>query len=386
MITANHESGELGNLRVLQLTAPAEFGGLETVVSQLSVGLIRRGHAICVGCVLDESADTTIHTFLRDLEVSGVPVEVIRIPSRAYRKERTAVRALIRRFDADVVHTHGYHCDVIGGKAAVDAGVPRVATVHGFTGGGWKNRAYEVLQRRSYRNAAAVIAVSRPLVASLLGDRSVASRIQLIPNARVRRADWLTRGAARDQLGIERDRFVIGWLGRMSREKGPDVMIKAMADPRAADFQLCMVGDGPLRPGLERASALSSGADTRWLGGIPGASRLLKAFDVVVLSSRTEGTPMVLLEAMDAGVPLVATRVGGIPDLVGPEEALLVEPDDPEALLCAILNVSRDTAAAGLRAESATNRLNSECDPDAWLAAHEDVYRSVVRLSPLEGL
>ncbi len=385
MTTANHELDERGDLRILQLTAPAEFGGLETVVGQLSAGLIKRGHAICVGCVLDESASAAIHPLLQTLESWDVPVEVIQVPHRAYRHERSAIRALIRRFDASVVHTHGYHCDVIGGKAAVDTDVPRVATVHGFTGGGWKNRAYEFLQRRSYRNAEAIIAVSRPLATSLATDRSVSSRIHMIPNVSVRRGDWTARDAARIELGIERNRFAIGWLGRMSREKGPDVMVQAMADPRAADVHYCMIGDGPLRAPLERASAMSGEAEVSWPGGIPGAGRLLKAFDVVVLSSRTEGTPMVLLEAMDAGVPLVVTRVGGVPDLVGPEEALLVAPDDPEALLRAILNVSADPEAALRRAQNATKRLNDQCDPDAWLAAHEDVYRSVMFTSSVEG-
>ncbi|TFG61994.1 MAG: glycosyltransferase family 1 protein [Gemmatimonadales bacterium] len=384
MIAVDPDPNDPKGLRILQLTAPAEFGGLETVVSQLSVGLIRRGHTICVGCVLDESADPAIHPLVQELEMSGVPVEVIQVPSRAYRQEGAAVRALIRWFDASVVHTHGYHCDVIGGRSAVDTDVPRVASVHGFTGGGWKNRVYELLQRRSYRSAAAVIAVSRPLAALLSADRSVASRVHVIPNAGIRQADWPARDAARIELGIEGDGFAIGWLGRMSLEKGPDVVVEAMADPRAVDFRLCMIGEGPLRPALERASAISVGAEISWLGGVPKVGRLLKAFDVVVLSSRTEGTPMVLLEAMDAGVPLVATRVGGVPDIVGPEEALLVEPDDPQALLSAILDVSINREAAKRRADNATKRLESQCDPDAWLAAHENVYRSVVRVSPSE--
>lgn len=382
MPALNHVSGGTDKLRILQLTAPAPFGGLETVVSQLSAGLVRRGHAICVGCILDESADPTNHPVLRKLESSGVPVEVIRVPPRAYAKERSTIRALIRRFDATVVHTHGYHCDVIGGKAAVDADVPRVATVHGFTGGGWKNRTYEYLQRRSYRTAAAVIAVSRPLEKLLSEDRTLSSRIRMIPNASVSGIDRLDRAAARIELGVQDDKFAVGWLGRMSWEKGPDVLIKAMVDPRAAGLELHMIGDGPLRSDLERASALSAGAEVRWLGSVPGAARLLKGFDVVVLSSRTEGTPMVLLEAMDAGVPLVTTRVGGIPDVVGPEEALLVEPDDHKALLSAILEVSGNQEAAGNRAVNASKRLGAHFDPDAWLAAHEDVYRSIVRIAP----
>lgn len=378
MIAASQKSDGKDKLRVLLLTAPARFGGLETVVGQLSAGLMRRGHAVSVGCILDESIDPASHPLVRTLESSGVSVEPIQLPPRAYRKQRAEITVLIRRFDASIVHTHGYHTDVIGGKAALATDVPHVATSHGFTGGGWKNQVYEFLQRRSYRSAAAIIAVSRPLAETLSADRFVAPRVHVIQNARIRRVDWPARDEARVELGIERDGFVVGWLGRMSREKGPDVVIGAMADPRAADLQLCMIGDGPLRPGLERTSALSAGAHTTWHGVVPDAGRLLKAFDVVVLSSRTEGTPMVLLEAMDAGVPLVVTRVGGVPDIVGDNEVLLVAPDDPEALLTAILDVSSDVEAAKRRADRAEERLGSHFDPDAWLNAHEDLYRSIL--------
>jgi glycosyltransferase involved in cell wall biosynthesis len=246
MITARHESDESGGLRVLQLTAPAEFGGLETVVRELSAGLVQRGHVVCVGCVLDESVQPASHPLVRELESCGVSVEVIQVPPRAYRQEKAQISELIRRFDADVVHTHGYHCDVIGGKAARDLGVARVATVHGFTGGGWKNRAYEVLQRRSYRKADAVIAVSRLLADRLSADRIVASHLRVIRNALARRVDWPTREDSRDELGIEGSRVIVGWVGRLSLEKGPDIIVRSMADARAADLTLCMVGDGPL--------------------------------------------------------------------------------------------------------------------------------------------
>jgi glycosyltransferase involved in cell wall biosynthesis len=128
---------------------------------------------------------------------------------------------------------------------------------------------------------------------------------------------------------------------------------------------------------LEIASEPEQGAQIIWRGAIPDAGRLLRAFDVVVLSSRTEGTPMVLLEAMDAGVPVVTTRVGGIPDMVGPDEVLLVDPDDPEALLTAILDATSNKEAAVVRAEQARQRLESQFDPATWLKAHEDLYRSV---------
>lgn len=367
-------------LRVLQLTAPGRFGGLETVVRQLATGLTGRGHEVRVVCRLAEDEDPTIHPLVSALEAAGVAVELLQLPHRAYGRERTALAALIREFAADVVHTHGYHMDVVGGRAARLAGVPRVATAHGFTGGGFKNRIFEFLQRRSYRSADAVIAVSRTLADRLERDAAVAPAVHYLQNAWVRRSDRLPRERARRALGLDVDGIVVGWVGRMSREKGSDVVVEALRHPSAAELTLCMVGDGSQLDELRNTSPGDedeAGASIVWPGGVPDAGRLFAAFDVFVLSSRTEGTPMVLFEAMDAVVPIVATRVGGVPDVVDSAEALLVDPEDPGALREAVLSVVAQPEAARHRAEHAKARLSTVFGPGAWLDAHEAIYRQV---------
>ena len=372
-------------LRILQLTAPGRFGGLETVVRQLSTGLANRGHQVRVACRLDETDDAAEHSFVATLRGDGIPVETIQLPHRAYRRERAAFTHLIERFECEVVHTHGYHADVIGALAARAGSTPHVATAHGFTGGGCRNRLYEYLQRRSYRSAAAVVAVSRPIADRLMRDDAVAPAVRYLQNAWVRRTDGLPREQARRSLGLDLDGFVAGWVGRMSREKAPDLIVEALRHPEAADLTLCMVGDGALRDELRASSGVGradGGARILWPGAVPDAGRLFAAFDVLVLSSRTEGTPMVLFEAMDANVPIVATRVGGVPDVVGSAEALLIAPDDPAALRESVLAVARDPVAARRRAKRAEVRLASEFGPDAWLDAHEAMYRDVIAGSP----
>jgi glycosyltransferase involved in cell wall biosynthesis len=116
-----------------------------------------------------------------------------------------------------------------------------------------------------------------------------------------------------------------------------------------------------------------------WHGVVPDAGRLLRAFDVLVLSSRTEGTPMVVLEAMAAGVPIVATRVGGVPDVLSSADAMLVPPEDPAALAAAIRAVHDHPDAARSRADSARRRLDTEFALAPWLARYEAIYRQVQR-------
>lgn len=384
MKSTDNETGAIAPLRVVQLAAPARFGGLETVVRQLSSGLLRRGHAICVACLLDEDIDARAHPFVAGLRGDGVPVEIIQLPHRAYLRERDAVAEVVGQFSADVLHTHGYHADLVGAMAARAERVPRVATAHGFIGGGWKNRVYEALQRRSYRKVAGVVAVSEAIAEDLSRDEAVAPAVRLLPNAWARRPARLDRKRARVLLGLDADAFTVGWIGRMSREKGPDVVLEAFDEPPTGAQVLCMVGDGPLRAALEGKRS-SHGARVHWTGAVPDVGNLFAAFDAVVLSSRTEGTPMVLLEAIDAEVPVVATRVGGIPAVVGPDEALLVEPEDPAALRRAVMTIVADPVAAERRAERAVRRMASEFSSDEWLAAHEAIYAGALARMPRDG-
>lgn len=371
-------TGRAHPLRVVQLVAPGAFGGLETVVRQLAIGLHRRGHAVRVLCRLDEEVDVSSHPLVRDLGSAGVDVVALQLPGRAYLRERSEIARYLRVFEADVLHTHGYHGDVVGALATRDVSVPRVATAHGFTSGGWKNRLYEWLQRRSYRSAGAVFAVSAPLAEQLTRDPVVAPAVRHLSNAWIPQSDRPDRTAAREALGLAPDALVAGWVGRMSREKGPEVAVTALRHPAAAHVTLCMVGDGSLRSKLQARGAAGEGADIVWTGAMPAAGRLFAAFDVLVLSSHTEGTPMVLFEAMEARVPIVATRVGGVPDVVGRGEAVLVPPGDPDALREAVMEVLADPAEAERMADRAARRLEGAFGADAWLSAHEEAYRRVI--------
>jgi glycosyltransferase involved in cell wall biosynthesis len=139
-----------------------------------------------------------------------------------------------------------------------------------------------------------------------------------------------------------------------------------------------ILGDGPER-GIEaaRAEAIAPGRVV-WLGAIPEAARYFAAFDVFVLSSRAEGLPMVLLEAMAAGTPIVTTNVGGIPDLLSPAEGMLVGPDDPKALAAAIRATLDDPAAATQRARAAQLRQHAEFDVGPWSTRYESIYRDLI--------
>lgn len=374
-------SGASASLRVVHLLSPAPFGGLERVVEMLAVGQRDRGHDVQV--VASVGPSVGVHPLLATLERRGVPFIAIRTPSRDYLAERRELRRLFTSLVPDIAHSHGYRSDALTAWATAGLPVGTVSTAHGFTGGGWRNRTYEWIQWTAWRRFGAVVGVSRPLATRLRSARSLGERVELIPNAWSHEAAPLSKDAARVALGLPAEPPLVGWVGRLSREKGADVMIEAFAQVADREMHLALIGDGSERPAIEaQVRELGLGDRVHLLGAVTDAGRLFRAFDCFALSSRTEGTPIALLEAMAAAVPIVATAVGGVPDVIGADEAQLVASEDAAALAQAIDQTRTQPAAAAQRVRAATHRLESEFGMDRWLDAYDAVYRRVLRCRP----
>ena len=312
--------------------------------------------------------------------MANVDVEVVplAISGRAYGREYALIRGLCVTRSVSIVHTHGYRSDMVGGLAAHRADVPIVTTVHGFTGGSLKNRAFEALQRLAFRRFDAVVAVSRQQVEYLRAGGVSNGRLHMIANALAAHPTPLDRASARRALNLPSDGLIAGWVGRVSREKGVDVFIDALTSIGDRIIQGAIIGDGPERASQEARARALAPARFLWLGAIPDAARYFAAFDVFVMSSRAEGLPMVLLEAMAARIPIVTTSVGGIPELLSSAEGVLVPPDIPGALASAIRATIDDPAAASARAQAAQRRQRSEFDVGPWSARYESLYRDLV--------
>ncbi|MEQ1857783.1 MAG: glycosyltransferase [Longimicrobiales bacterium] len=360
-------------LSVVHLLAPAPFGGLESVVETLAAGQRDAGVAVHVAAVLSNAGRD--HPFVAALEARGLPVTILQVGGRQYLEERNAVASLLSRTGATVLHTHGYRPDVIDAPVARRMRVATVTTVHGFTGGGGvKGRLYEWLQKRAFRSFDAVIAVSGKLRGELVAAGVREDRVHAVRNAWSPAGEYAERSEARRALGIPEDAKVVGWVGRMSQEKAPDVVVRAFA-AAGPGLRLSLIGSGPLEEECRALTASLGVADrVTWHGAVPRAGPLLKAFDMIALTSWTEGTPMVLLEAMGAGVPIVTTAVGGIPESVGPSEAQLVQAGDVAGLAAALDAVLRDAPAAAARAASAQRRAETELAVGSWVERHREVY------------
>ena len=368
-------------LSVLHIAAPGEVGGLERVLHGIAAGLSQRGHDIHVAAVLDEGKREP--AFLRQLGDAGVHVHPIRLPRRAYMTERREVRRLCRKLAPDVVHTHSDRPDVLDAPVARRLGIPTVTTLHGSSKMGGKATVYEWIQLRTLRHFSGVIVVSEPLVREARQYGVAADRIHLIPNAWSPRDLVLEKREAREALGIALRVPIIGWVGRLIPVKGPDVFVESLARLRSCWWHAVIIGDGPSRAATE-ALAQTLGIRDRitFLGALPNAAPYFSAFDVFVLSSRSEGTPITVFEAMAARVPIIATKVGGVPQVLADTDATLVDAADASALATQIDAALDPRRGARDVTSRAAARLTAQYGVEPWLDAHEDLYGRLAHAVP----
>jgi glycosyltransferase involved in cell wall biosynthesis len=365
-------------LTIVQVVAPAFVGGTESVVRGLAAGHHQRGHRVHVIGIVEPELRT--HPYLAELAATGVTVHALHLRARAYLAERRVVREILAEIRPDVVHVHGYRPEFIDAPVARRLGIPVVTTLHGWSRPNRRSHAYEWIQVRMLRRYDAIVAVSGEIVREMRAHGVPANRLHCIPNGWVPTLALLTRAAAREELGVAANGILVGWVGRLIPIKGCDVFIRAFAECKATTAKAVVIGDGPERARLEHlTNELGLGQQVHFAGARAGASRLFSAFDLFVLSSRSEGTPITMLEGMAAGVPLVATAVGAIPDLVSEREALLVPKEDPVALGTAIRRSLDQSEKSRERAVAAKRRLDTELSADVWLARHEAVYRAIRR-------
>lgn len=358
---------------VAHVIAPASFGGLERVVAALASSHVRAGAPVTVIAVIEPGVAEP--PFLASMREAGVEVVVLALGARAYREERARVVAVLRARAVDVVHTHGFRSDVIVGQAARRAGFPTLSTVHGFTRLGLRGRAYEWLQIRMLRRFDAVVAVSQVLADELIDRGLPSGRIVMIRNGIVSDdTTLLERDEARRRLGLPDGTPVVGWVGRLSAEKGPDLALRAFASLSRTDALLCVLGDGPMGADLRSlAERLGVAPRVRFAGAVAGAGDLVRAFDIVMLTSRTEGTPMSILEAGLAGVGVVATAVGGVPAVLGEGSPALVTPGDERAIADAVNRYLDDPVAAAALGAALRARVSGPSGTQ-WLREYQALY------------
>ncbi|MFD9690136.1 glycosyltransferase family 4 protein [Kitasatospora sp. NPDC059088] len=356
---------EPGQLHVVLVLA-ASTGGIGAHVRSLAQGLVAHGVTVTVCAPAGTDA---LFGFSR----TGARFHTVDItPTAGARSDATAIGELRRAFTgADVVHAHGLRAGLLSDLALRTAGrfpglrpeTPLVVTSHhALLATGMERRLQRLMERRVARAADLVLGASSDLVARARELGATDARLGPVaappmPEGRLGRAE--ARAAL---LGDGPDRPLVLAVGRLVPQKAFGTLLDAAQELSALDPEplLLLAGDGP-EAGPLRERVAAEKLPVRLLGYRTDVPDLLAAADVVVVSSRWEARSLVVQEAMRAGVPVVATAVGGIPELVG-DAALLVPPGDPAALGRVVRGLLADPA----RREQlvAAGRQQAETWPD----------------------
>lgn len=329
-------------LNILHLRDTHEIGGPGKTILETHRAIDRERFRLHLGVFVarGESGDTP---FTAEAKRVNMPVHLIRGCNQYDPRMIGRVIDLVKTFQIDIVHAHEVKSDVITYLAARLHTVPIVTTLHGWIGNGFKQRVLIALDKRVVRGFDRVIAVSRQIERELIAAGVPSDKIRLLHNAivvdRYRRTG--RRGALAELIGCPVANPVIASIGRLSPEKGHADLIEAIGIVSRCGHKvsLVLIGDGPERPKLTRQiNALGLQGSVHLPGYMSEPQRLLEEIDLMVLPSHTEGLPNAALEALLMEVPVLATRVGGTPEvIVDGETGRLVPPHSPEALAAGIL-------------------------------------------------
>lgn len=277
----------------------------------------------------------------------GIEVELIRCQGRFDFSVIRQIRQHVRKYRIDIVHSHGYKADLYSYLATRQPRVPLVATCHNWTDLTAAVSLYGRLDRLALTRFDRVAAVSEAVAGILTAARVPPNVVSIIPNG-VPTEQFVAADSGKLAQLENHTGLVVGMVGRLVKDKGFDYVLRGARQLLAEfpDTRFLLVGDGPQREELLQISRDQSLQENVLFAGYSSdLPRVYGSMDILVLPSFVEGMPMVVLEAMAAGKPVVATRVGAIPSIVTQgHNGLLINPGDSSALIEALRRLLGDAA------------------------------------------
>lgn len=314
-------------------------------------------------------------------------VDVIPVPT-GHRFDPRVIRTLVRiikEHDIHLVHSHEYKSDILAFLASRLHRVPIMTTIHGWITNHLKSRVYIGLERRILPRFDRVVAVSAETQRRVLECGVSEDRVDILHNAVVTEhyePNGRPAGVLRAQFGIPGDAVVVGYVGRLSPEKGQRDLLTAAAllvgqYPR---LHVALVGDGPDRAFLERAANdLGLGARVIFTGHLVDVRPVYQGVDIVALTSHTEGFPNIVLEALCMEKPVLATRVGGVPEIIEDgRTGLLVPAGSPQAIAGALARLLSNPSLGEALAVAGKRVVLERFQFADRVAREEQIYREVL--------
>lgn len=362
-------------MNILFLTTHLNAGGITSYLFTLSKGLVRKGHTVHLASAGGNRQDAFHQAGVRTVFVD------FRTKSELSPKiyfSLSRLKTYVRDHHIDVVHSHTRVTQVAGRLLKMFSGVAYVSTCHGFFRPHWFRKRLGAWGDR-------VIAISPQVQDHLMKDFSVAEdRIALVESGidleMFQPADEAVKKSIRAKLGYGEE-ILIGIIARFSDVKGQDLLVIAMKDVIRAcpQARLLLIGSGKqeeLLRGLTKELGLQ--AHVRFHPVVAQTAEMLSALDIVVSPSRNEGLGLSIMEAQAMALPVVGTRVGGIPSLIKDgETGLLIEPEAPPAIAASVVRLCRDPGLRLRLGQSARRFAVDRCSSDGMVDKTVACYRSV---------
>ena len=368
-------------MRILHVISSGGMYGAESVILNLIRTLEQQGHTGILG-IFSNSKNPNLQ--LHDFALSqGIESHLIPCQGQIDFTVPSSIGALASEKGADVVHAHGYKADVYSYLALRSSRRALVSTCHNWLDDGHLVRIYGMLDRYVLRHFGAVIAVSEE-VRNTLADSGVSpGKIHLIKNGIDLEPFEAAAASLRDRS--EPSGLLVGWIGRLSPEKGPDLFVR-MAHAVHKHFpttRFLLVGDGPDRSQLESLiGELQASSYVHLVGRRTDMAAVYASFDVLVSSSRREGLPMAILEGMASSLPWVATSVGDVPAVViDGQSGLVVPPEDADSLARAVTELLSDGKRRSAMGANAKRRVEDEFSAHRMTRDYLSVYNEVLASS-----
>lgn len=367
----------MGKIRVCQLITSLGLAGAERCVYELATRLDRG--------LFDVEVIALRGGLVADwLTQAGVPVTVLDVRGRWDFVKLGDLAALLRRKRIDLLHTHLFHADLAGRLAAHRAATPHlVHTVHVAEA---RFRPWQyAFARLTAGRCERVICVSNAVCRHHRRHSGLPPGDYIvIPNgieaARFRRDEDLRRQTRRE-WGLADDQILLAFAGRLDKQKGIDTLLSAMSHlgARGNPANMVIAGVGPAQHAVENFIVHGEGGrHTRWLGLVPDIRPVLSAADILVMPSRWEGLGLSAGEAMAAGLPVIATSVAGLSELViDGQTGILVAPDDVVGLVEAIERLAGDAPTREHMGQAGMRRVAEHYSMDTFIKAHERLYVEV---------
>ena len=368
-------------IRLLLIAEGARFAGIEghlmTLLRALPADAVAPQLAVFNRGPLAECAATL-----------GVPVHFIERKAKYDPGAIRRVAQLVAETGTGIVHTHGYLANVIAARALAGGRVPLVTTVHGAPEpfGGWAGLKMKInlaLDRRAMKQACRRVIVVATYLAETLARQGVpAEKIKVIYNGL---PPWSVESSlryqSRGQLDLAPDALAVAFVGRLEPVKDPLAFVEFahLLHDYHPNTTFLVAGDGPLQEAMcRRVQELGLLPHVRFLGFVDDMDSLMAAADLLVLTSRHEGIPFAALEAMRAGVPVVAPAVGGLPELLGGLDGLLSPAHDVRQLAALAVRLLGDRQRLAQAGKEVTARFDERFTAGGMVDKLLGVYREIL--------